>query len=50
LKRFVTEISLNIVENTSAIDLYNITTAWMGLSSNSIRIEISKIGELRERM
>jgi hypothetical protein len=50
LKISGTERSLNVPENTSAIDLYYIATAWIGLNQNSIRIEICKIGELREWM
>jgi hypothetical protein len=34
LKIFETNIELNVIENTSAVDLYNIAGAWMNIDPN----------------
>jgi hypothetical protein len=50
IKIYGTIIEMNIVENTSAVDLYNKVTRWMNIDSSSLSIEICRIGKDVEGM
>jgi hypothetical protein len=50
LKVYGSNLQLLVAENTSVTDLYNVAAAWMNVDPGSIRIEVCKMGVLREGM
>jgi hypothetical protein len=50
LKIYGTNNELNVMENASAIDLYNMTGACMNIGSESLSIEICRMGTYVEGM